>query len=245
MRLQGKTVLITGAARRLGRCMALACAARGARVAVHFHKSKREAATLAAELRAGSGRDAEAFPADLSDIRDVRRLAAAVARRFGPVHVLINNAALYAKIPFAEAEPKDWDALLDVNLRAAFFLSQAVAGPMRKAGEGKIINIADYSALRPWADRIPYCVSKAGLLCLTQALAKELAPEIQVNAILPGPMLLPPHAAPSQAKLLARATLLKRLGTPDDVAQAALFLVESGDYITGAFLPVDGGRLAA
>jgi len=245
MRLQGKAVLVTGAARRVGRAIALALAARGARVAVHYHRRRREAGRLAAELRAGFGRDSVAVRADLSDVREVRRLAEAVARRFGAVHVLVNNASVYLRTPFAQATPADWDRHLDVNLRAAFFLSQAVAPHMRRAGEGRIINVADWSAARPWADRIPYCVSKAGLLCLTRALAKELAPGITVNAIMPGPVLPPEGASLRQARAEARATLLKRLGRPEDVALAVLFLIEAGDYVTGAAIPVDGGRLLA
>ncbi|HBT62069.1 MAG TPA: short-chain dehydrogenase [Elusimicrobia bacterium] len=245
MRLQGKAVLITGAARRVGRAIALALAARGARVAIHYHRSRRDAQRLAADLRAGFGRDSLAVAADLADVRAVRRMAAAVARRFGDIHVLVNNAAIFSRTPFPEITPEDWDRHLAVNLRAAFFLSQAIAPLMRRLGEGKIINIADWTALRPWPDHIPYCVSKAGLLCLNTALAKELAPEIQVNAIMPGPVLMPEGSPPRRARDIARATLLKRLGSPEDVAKAVVFLIESADYITGAAIPVDGGRLAA
>ena len=131
-----------------------------------------------------------------------------------------------------------------LNARTVFFLCQAAAPYMRKGG-GKIINIADWAALRPYADYIPYCVSKAGLLCLNTALAKQLAPEIQVNAIMPGPVLLPEGCTPRMRKAVERATPLRRLGTPEDIAEAALFLIESGDFITGAALPVDGGRLIA
>ena len=245
MRLQGKAVLVTGAARRVGRCIALALAARGARVAIHYHRSHQEAQRLAADMRAGFGRDCLAVRADLSDTRAARRTVETVVKRFGAIHVLVNNASIYEKTPFAAVSRKDWDRHLDVNLRSAFFLSQAAAPRMIAAGEGKIINIADWSGLRPYEDRIPYCVSKAGLLCLTTALAKELAPKVQVNAIMPGAVLNPEGTSPRQAKVIARASLLGRLGSPDDVAKAVIYLIESGDFVTGAALPVDGGRLIA
>ncbi|MFA6003379.1 MAG: SDR family oxidoreductase [Elusimicrobiota bacterium] len=245
MRLQGRAVLVTGAARRVGRAIALALAARGARVAIHYHRSQREAARLAADMKAGFGRDCMAVSADLRDIRAVRRMAAAVAKRFGGISVLINNASAYKRTPFSETTPAQWDEHMDVNLRAAFFLSQAVAPGMHSAGEGKIINIADWSGLRPYPAYIPYCVSKAGLLCLTTALAKQLAPEVQVNAVMPGPVLLPEGTPPRRARIVARANPAGRLGTPEDVAKAVLYLIESGDFVTGAALPVDGGRLIA
>jgi pteridine reductase len=245
MRLQGKAALVTGASRRVGRTIALALAARGARVAIHYNRSAREAQSLVDELREGFGRDAMAVKADLSDVRASRRMVESVAKRFGSLHILINNAAIFQRTPFAETTPAQWDAHMNVNLRAAFFLSQAAAAHMRRAGEGRIINIADWSGQRPWADYTPYCVSKAGLLCLTQALAKELAPDILVNAIMPGAVLMPAGSGPRRARAVARANLLGRLGSPEDVAKAALFLIESAEFTTGAFLPVDGGRLAA
>ncbi len=226
MRLEGKTVLVTGAAQRIGRAIAVAIAQRGARVAVHFHRSRKEAHILVEELRAGSC-EAEAFQADLADVKDTRRLARAVLRRFGAVHVLVNNAAIYERTPFETVSPADWDRFLDTNLRAPFFLSQALAPAMRRAKQGKIINIADFSALKPWPDRIPYCVSKAGLLCLTQALAKELAPRIQVSAILPGAFLLPEGASAEYARIVANASPLKHLGSPEDAVKAVLYLIDS------------------
>ncbi len=245
MRLQGKVALITGAARRVGRAIAVALAQRGARLAIHYNRSKGEAQRLADELREGYGREPLLLKADLSDPRATARLADATAKHFGTIQILINNASLYEKSAFGSTTVKEWDDHLDVNLRAPFFLSQAVAPYMQKGGEGKIINIADWAALRPYADFIPYCVSKAGLLCLNTVLAKKLAPEIQVNAVLPGPVLLPESYSPKQIKAVKQATLLKRLGSPDDVAKAVLFLIESADFVTGAALPVDGGRLIA
>lgn len=244
MRLEGKAVLVTGAARRVGRAIATALARRGARIAIHYNTSRPEAERLASELRDFGG-DSMTVRADLNDVRAVRRMAESVLKRFGSLQVLVNNASLYEKNHFGRTSLDDWDRHLDVNLRAPFFLCQAVAPLMKKAGEGKIINIADWAALRPYTGYIPYCVSKAGLLCLNAVLAKELAPEVQVNAVLPGPVLLPENCTPSQRRAVIQATLVKRLGSPDDVAKAVLFLIESGDFITGAAIPVDGGRLIA
>ncbi|MEW6542780.1 MAG: SDR family oxidoreductase [Nitrospirota bacterium] len=245
MNVRGKVALVTGAARRVGRAIALALAQRGASVAIHCNRSRREAQRLAEELRRRFGTDARVFTADLADVRQVTRLADAVVRRFGTVHVLVNNASLYEKSRFGRTSLAEWNGHLDVNLRAPFFLSQALGSLMKQAGEGKIVNIADWSAHRPYATYIPYCVSKAGLLCLNAALAKALAPEVQVNAILPGPVLLPEGTKPKLARAVREATLLKRLGRPEDVAQAVLFLIEGSDFVTGAALTVDGGRLIA
>lgn len=245
MMLQGKAVLVTGAARRVGRVIAAALAQRGARVAIHYHRSKKEAERFRDELRTSFGREAAAVQADLSDPRQIERMVAAAAKRLGGLDILVNNASIYEKSEFGRTSLAEWDAHLDTNLRAPFFLCQAVAPYMRRKGEGKIINIADWAGLRPYADYIPYCVSKAGLLCLNTALAKALAPQIQVNAIMPGPVLLPEGYSARMRENVRNATLLKRLGSPEDVAKAVLYLIENADFVTGAAIPVDGGRLIA
>ncbi|MBI5622924.1 MAG: SDR family oxidoreductase [Elusimicrobia bacterium] len=245
MRLQGKVVLVTGAARRVGRCIASVLGEHGARLALHCHRSRREAAALAADITEGFGRDAEVFQADLADARSAARLVDAVGKRFGAIHVLVNNASVYELNRFGRTSPKDWDLHMDVNVRAPFFLSQAAAPWLRQAGGGKIINIGDWAGLRPYVERIPYCVSKAALIALNTVLAKELAPDIQVNAILPGAVLPPDGCPPRRKAAIAAAAPLKRLGAPRDVAEAVVFLIENGDFITGTALPVDGGRLIA
>jgi len=238
-------VLVTGAARRVGRAIAEGFARKGARVAVHYHTSRPAATSLVRELKGKYRTEAEAFRADLSMTREVQRLADAVLRRFGRVDVLVNSASVYRKTPLDQTSEQDWDEHLDVNLKAPFFLSQAIGRPMKKRGRGKIVNIADWAGLRPYGGYAPYCASKAGLICLTNSLAKALAPEVQVNAVLPGPVLLPEDTGPREREAVRQATLLKRLGSPKDVASAAVFLVEGSDFITGAALPVDGGRLIA
>lgn len=245
MRLQGKVALVTGAARRVGRTIALSLARRGARVIVHYNRSRRDARRLSEEIESSFGREAPALQADLSDGRALSRLAETALRKYGVVHVLVNNASVYERTPFGKTQERAWDLHLDVNLRAPFLLSQILGPAMKRAGEGKIVNIADFSARRPYADYVPYCVSKAGLLALNTALAKALAPEVQVNAILPGPVLLKGGETPRLREAIKNATLLKRLGDPEDVARAALYLIEEADFSTGASLAVDGGRLAA
>jgi len=245
MSLRGKTVLVTGGGRRVGRAIALAFAGGGARVAVHYNKSAADAKRVVAAAKSLSGADSAAFRADLLDPAAPAALAAAVARRFGGIDVLINSASAYGKTPFESTTPADWDLVMVVNARAPFFLAQACAPHLRKSGEGLIVNVADWAAHRPYADYGPYCASKAALLCANKILAKALAPEIRVNAILPGPVLAPEDMGATEKKKIADATLLKRLGTPEAVARACLFLAESADYSTGAELSVDGGRLIA
>lgn len=245
MNLNGKVVLVTGAARRVGRVIALAYAAKGARVAVHYNTSVPEARRVAAAAKSLSGTDSDVFRADLLDPKAPRMLADAVARRFGGIDVLVNSASAYEKTPFASASAEDWDYQMAVNARAPFFLAQACAPRLRRSGDGLVINIADWSAHRPYADYGPYCASKAALLCANKVLAKALAPEVRVNAILPGPVLAPESMGEAEKKKVSNATLLKRLGTPEAVARACLFLAESADYSTGAELTVDGGRLIA
>ncbi|MBI3566262.1 MAG: SDR family oxidoreductase [Elusimicrobia bacterium] len=245
MSLEGKVVLVTGAGRRVGRTIALAFAAKGARVAVHYNTSVAEARRVVAAVRSLSGADADAFRADLKDPKAPEKLVDAVVRRFGALDVLINSASLYEKTPFAAATADDWDRHMAVNARAPFFLAQACAPHLRRTGEGCVINVADWAGHRPYSDYGPYCASKAALLCANKALAKALAPEVRVNAVLPGPVLAPEDMSEGEKRKVADATLLKRLGSPEAVARACVYLADSADYTTGAELTVDGGRLVA
>jgi pteridine reductase len=243
--LQGKVVLVTGSARRVGRVIALAFAAKGARIAAHYNTSAGEARKLVAGVKSLSGADADVFRANLLDPEAPQKLADAVARRFGGIDVLVNSASLYERTPFASATPEDWDRHMAVNARAPYFLALACAPWLKRSGGGAVINIADWAGHRPYADFGPYCASKAALLCANKLLAKSLGPEVRVNAILPGPVLAPESMGEGEKKKVAEATLLKRLGTPEAVARACLYLAESADYSTGAELTVDGGRLIA
>jgi NAD(P)-dependent dehydrogenase (short-subunit alcohol dehydrogenase family) len=206
-------------------------------VAVHYHGSGKEARALAAkDPRVSLHR------ADLSDTRAIGRLAAAVARKYGHVELLVNSAAVFYPTPVGETTEDQWDALHALNLKAAYFLAQAVRPHMTEGAS--VINIADTSGWAPAAKFVPYGTTKAGIIALTLGLARELAPEIRVNAVAPGPVLLPEWYTPEQRKQSLEKTLLKREGSPENVAQAVRFLAEN-DYITGAVLPVDGGRALA
>ncbi len=245
MTLDGKAALVTGGARRVGRQIALALARRGMDVAIHYNRSRFDAAALARELTRAHGVRAVALRAELSSARACAAVVREAARRLGRLDALINNASLWEPNVFGRTKESDWDRHMDVNARAPFFLTQAAA-PHLKRARGAVVNIADWSAHRPYADYLPYCASKAALLCLNTGLAKALAPEVRVNAVMPGPVLLPDGHSESgaTAQALKRATLVRRLGSPADVAKAVLFLLES-DFMTGASVAVDGGRLIA
>jgi NAD(P)-dependent dehydrogenase (short-subunit alcohol dehydrogenase family) len=244
MELKERVVLVTGAGVRLGRTIVLELAAAGAAVAVHYGSSRNEASGAVAAIRADGG-DAEAFRLDLSETAALPGLVEQVLRRFGRLDVLVNNAAIFPHTPFDTVSEADWDRVMAVNLKAPFFLAQAAARPMRAQGAGKIINLADISAERPWSGYLPYCISKAGIVTLTRGLARALAPSIQVNAVAPGAILFPEHTSADEKERLLRSVPLGREGDPQDIARTVRFLIEGSDYITGVVLPVDGGRAVA
>ncbi|MBI3911125.1 MAG: SDR family oxidoreductase, partial [Armatimonadetes bacterium] len=195
-----------------------------------------------AEMQA-LGRRALAVACDQRDAGEVAAAVAEVERHLGDVDVLVNNAAIFRRTPFPDLTEDDWDDHLATNLKGPFLFARAVAAGMRSRGRGKIVNLADVAAFRPWPDYLPYSVAKAGLIALTQGLARALAPEVQVNAVAPGAVLWPPDY-PEEAKrqFLARVPL-GHAGDPADVARVVRFLIEGSDYVTGAVIPVDGGRL--
>jgi len=240
MELSGKVALVTGAAKRVGREIALTLAERGVELVVHYHRSEREAQELLAE--AGRlGRKAVAARADLSRSEEIDRLVAAAVAAFGRIDILINNAAIFYRTPFATLTEEDWDRFQAVNLKAPFLLCRRVADIMGRQGHGKILNLADIGAVKVWADYLPYAVSKAGLIALTTGLAKALAPNVQVNAIAPGVVLLPEGTPADAAEETRRRIPLKHLGSPAEVARAVVFLLES-DFVTGEVLRIDGGQ---
>jgi pteridine reductase len=235
--LSGKVALVTGAGRRLGRAIAEALGADGARIAVHYHASADGAAAVVRAV--GGEQHAAAFAADLADPRAVAALPQRVVEALGRLDVLINSAAVMRRQPFGTVTPEQWDAVLDLNLRAPFLLSQAAA-PYLRATHGLIINISDTSGVEGWPSFLPHSVSKAGLQMLTRGLAQVLAPDVRVNAIVPGAVLPPETADRARA---ADRSLLKRLGSPDDVVAAVRFLLETS-FATGGTVVVDGGALA-
>ncbi|MGO9058039.1 MAG: SDR family NAD(P)-dependent oxidoreductase [Candidatus Binataceae bacterium] len=241
MELCGKVALVTGAARRVGKAVALALAARGVTVAVHYRNSAAEAADTVATIEA-SGASARAFHADLEKVSDIEAMVNNVTTAFGRLDILVNSASVFYRKPLEDLTERDWDLNLDTNLKAPFFLAKSSGAIMRRQGVGKIINIGDSAGIRPYNNYLPYTVSKCGLIGLTQALAKALAPQVQVNCLAIGSVLPPEDYNPEQIESLTRSTLTKRLGTPDDVARGVLFLCET-DFATGATMVLDGGRL--
>jgi pteridine reductase len=242
MKLTDKVALVTGGATRVGREIVQALAAAGMRIVVHYHRSEAAAQTLCAELTQNAATTRfVAYGADLNDASAIERLADQAWNCWQRLDLLVNNAAVYYKTPWATLQLADWDQMMSTNLRAPFWLSWQVGQRMRSQG-GAIINIADWSTARPYADFVPYGVSKAGLVALTQSLAKALAPEIRVNAISPGAVLLNEDISSEQLELIQAHTLLKQLGKPQDIAAAVCFLA-AADFITGINLVVDGGRL--
>lgn len=244
MNLDGKIVWITGAGVRLGREMALAAAGRGADVAVHYCKSEAAACEVADEIEA-LGRRALTIRADLASVDDIREMAADIEEALGGVDVLVNSASNYLPAPVDEIDEAAWDASLDVNLKGAAFCALEAARMMKKRGGGRIVNVADSAAMRPYPGFLPYMIAKGGLITMTRALAVELAPDITVNAIAPGPVLLPGGATPAQRDRAIRRVPLGREGSPADVVAALMWLLEGGDYVTGQVVCVDGGRFVS
>jgi len=242
--LEGQWALVTGAGRRVGRSIALALATRGANVLVHYNTSEVEARAVADEVRA-QGREADVLRAELGDARAVEQLARAALERVGTVDVLVNSASNYLRTPFAALDADVWDRSLDVNLKAPYLLAIGLGRRMQERQRGCIVNITDWAAERPYRDYLPYCVSKAGLIGLTKALARELAPHVRVNAVAPGPVMLPENMTAEEAARVVKATPLARIGRAEDVAACVVFLVADAPFSTGAVFHVDGGRALA
>lgn len=242
MDMKNKVALVTGGAKRVGRAISLELAEHGANLVINYNSSKKEADEVV-ELIRNTGRKAIAVKADVSKADEVAELVQVALNKFERVDILVNNAAIFFKTPFLEITEEDWDLFMNVNLKSAFLCSQKVAKVMLEQGSGKIINIADAAGgIKGWKSHIPYSVSKAGLIMLTKTMAKALAPNIHVNAVAPGPVLLPEYYSEEEKQRAIESTLLKRLGSPEDIAKAVIFLGKS-DYITGETITVDGGNL--
>ena len=243
MRLEGAAALVTGAGKRIGQAIAIGLAQAGCDVGIHYHGSAKGAEETARAVRAaGGGRRAELLPADLSDATAARGLADQAARALKRLDIVINSAAIMVRQPVETVTPESWDATFDLNLRAMFFVSQGAIPHLRRA-KGKIVNMADIAGLEPWPTYVPHCVSKAGVIMLTKALARALAPDIAVNAIAPGAVLLPESWDDKAREHIRDTTPLERLGDPADIVAAVRFLLAGTDYVTGTVLVVDGGRL--
>jgi NAD(P)-dependent dehydrogenase (short-subunit alcohol dehydrogenase family) len=243
MTLANRVALITGG-KRIGSVIARRFAAAGADVALVYNRSRDEAAATIDGVRA-LGRRAEAFEADVSDPVECARVVNATAEAFGRLDILVNMASIYRARPFEEQTAADWDRQLNVDVRAGYLSAQAAVPHMRKQSGGRIVNFADWIAAsgRPrYLGYLPYYVAKRGVIALTEALALELAADqILVNCIAPGPIFAPPGTTEEEIRAVEKATPLKRWGGEDEIAKAALFLVES-DFVTGETIRVDGGR---
>jgi len=250
--LQNQTVVITGGAVRLGRATALACARAGASVAITYRSSAAEAHATVEEMErqnAWTTARYAAFRADVTVGRDVARLADDVLATFGRVTALVNNAAIFRRTPFETMTEDDFDDHINANLKGPYLLCKRFGDIFAHQGEGAVVNIADIHGLRPLKNYIPYCVSKAGVIMLTEALAKALAPAVRVNCVCPGTILPPSEtqgegdeeSSDDEAMLLRRIPL-GRLGSPEEIADAVVFLIGGPQFITGAVLPVDGAQ---
>jgi len=243
--LAGKTVLITGGARRVGATIARTLHGAGANLAIHYRNSSKDATALAADLNAARAKSAVTFKADLLELDKLPALVEFAVSSFGSLDVLVNNASTFYPTKVGEITAKAWDDLMGSNLKAPLFLSQAAA-PALKKSRGLIINLVDIHALRPLRDHTVYCCAKAGLHMLTRSLAKELGPDVRVNGISPGPVMWPEHGSDEAArKKIIQRTILQKMGTPEDIARTALFFAASAPFITGQILAVDGGRSVA
>lgn len=242
MTLHNKVVLITGGAKRLGAAIARALHAAGAIIVIHYHHSKVAAETLVSELNAIRPRSASTCTADLLVIDQLNSIIEHCIQQHGRLDILVNNASAFYPTPVGTITELQWDELIGSNLRAPLFLSQAAA-PHLKSTHGLIINMADIHAYRPLVEHPVYSIAKAGLVTLTKSLARELGPEIRVNAIAPGPVLWPEHEMSQELQQeIINKTALKRKGSPQDIADAALFFATTAPYVTGQILAVDGGR---
>lgn len=241
----GKTVLITGAAKRVGRSIARELHAAGANIVVHYRQAAEAAEALVAELCALRPGSAACFQTDLLDVRALPALVDFTMARFEHLDALVNNASSFFPTPLASIDLAAWDDLIGSNLKAPLFLSQAAA-PHLTAAHGAIVNITDIHAERPLAGFPLYCAAKAGLLGLTRALAVELAPDVRVNAVAPGPILWPDDTSfdHDAREHIIDHTLLKRSGSPLDIARTVRFLLNDAPYVTGQVINVDGGRTA-
>ena len=242
--MQGKVVLVTGGAKRVGAAICRRLHAAGARIAVHYRSSTQEALALQEELNALRPDSAAIFQADLLELPALPQLVHEIVESFGRLDALVNNASSFYATPLAEVDEQQWNDLFGTNLRAPLFLAQAAAVELRRR-HGTIVNIADIHAERPMHGHLLYSVAKAGLVALTRGLAQEMAPQVRVNAIAPGVIIWPENAAwldEEQRRKIVAHTLLKREGVPDDVARAVQFLINDSPYVTGQVIAVDGGR---
>jgi pteridine reductase len=241
--LNGKVVIVTGGAKRVGAAISRRLHAAGASIVVHHHSAKAEAQALQAELNAVRANSSATVQANLLNAAELPELVRTTVTRFGRLDVLVNNASSFHPTPLGDIKVSDWDDLVGTNVRAPLFLAQAAAPHLKKAG-GCIVNITDIHAERPLKHYVVYSVAKAALAGLTRSLARDLGPEVRVNGVAPGPILWPDDGSFDEVarQRVISHTLLKRAGEPEDVAAAVYYLVAESPYVTGQIIAVDGGR---
>jgi len=240
MKLQNSVILITGAATRVGKALALHFASKGAHIGFSYYDENEPWQETKSEIEA-LGVQCLAKKVEVRSKSEVDAFVSDCKAFFSRIDVLINSASVWLKTPFLKISEAEWDLSLDVNLKGPFLCSQAVAPHMLEQGEGVIVNITDLSAFQVWSDYAHHAASKAGLVALTKDMAFELAPSIRVNAIAPGTVLLPPNAPEAKVQWAVENSVLKRVGTPQDVAQLAEFLI-TNEFATGSVYFIDGGR---
>ncbi len=238
MKLSGQVAVVTGAAKRIGRSIALAFARDGADVVINYESSKSEADAVVAEIVA-MGRRAVAVQGNVARRDDVQRLFRTVEAQFGRLDILVNNAGMFFAAKFEELTEEQWDQIMNTNLKSQFLCSQVAAPLLKRSGRGRIINLSSLGGLLPWPGYTHYCVSKAGSIMLTKCLARALGPEITVNSIAPGTIQFEGEAPDED---FIKRVPLHKTGTGDDIAEAAVYLA-TAPFVTGQILAVDGGRL--
>ena len=238
MKLEGGVALVTGAGHRVGRALALALGEEKMSVAVHYNAASDEADETVSLIQNAGGK-AQSFRADLLDPNAPAQLVSSVAKTMGALRVVVNSAAVMKRQSFGSITPKEWDDVMNLNLRAPFLIAQAAAAEIESGGS--VINISDLAAFETWPSYIPHAISKAGIVKMTEGLARVMAPSVRVNAIAPGAVLLPDDWSHKTGERLSDTTPLHRLGDPQDVVDAMLYLLRS-DYVTGETIVVDGGR---
>lgn len=239
--LEGKKALVTGAARRIGRAIALALAGAGADVAISYNTSKDAAEGVVQEIRE-HGVSAFAAKADVSRTRDVERMFEKVKKEFGRLDVLVNNAGVFFPVRSDKLTERDWDRALGANLKGEFFCAQAAARMMAGQKRGHIINLSSLGGLQPWPLYMHYCSSKAGVIMMTRCMARALAPRILVNTIAPGTIVFPGEERDPGIRNIIRQTPLKQGGKAEDIADVAVYLAAQNRFITGQIFVVDGGK---
>jgi len=241
--LHGKSILVTGAAKRVGAAIARRLHQAGANLALHYRSSEREARALCSELNSERADSAMLVQADLQQVDAFAEVVQSCVEHFGALDALVNNASTFYPTPFGTISAENWNELVGANLKAPLFLAQAAAPYLKKSG-GCIVNITDIHAERPLKNYVVYSIAKAGLVGLTRSLARELGPEVRANAVAPGPIAWPEDGSfdeATRARVIAH-TLLKRIGEPDDIARAVYYLIAEAPYVTGQIIAIDGGR---